>query len=164
MVKRISPGARLKYFKENLYIETDDCKIWPYSTSGNGYGTFRLLGHSYYVHTLACQAYNGPQPAGFVASHGPCHLPRCWNGFHLSWKSRVDDSLDRWRDGSVSHGEEWMNAKLSQADVDDIRVQVAAGRRQSEMASLYGVGRPQIHRIVHHKQWSPVEVLDRAPK
>jgi hypothetical protein len=98
------------------------------------------------------------------AAHGECHNPLCWNGFHLSWKTRVQNSQDRWRDGSMHHGETWVNSKLTQAAVDDIRIQVAAGRQQSEMAALYGIGRPQIHRIVHHKQWSPVEVIDRAPK
>ena len=154
-MKRISPGERFRYYLAHLYTETENCKIWPYSTAGNGYGVFRLDKKMYYVHVLSCQAYHGPRPSKYVASHGPCHNPRCWNGFHLSWKSRIDDSLDRWRDGSVQHGESWMNSKLTQDAVNDIRTQVAAGRRQSEMATLYNVGRPQIHKIVHHKQWNP---------
>lgn len=154
-MKRIPPGERFRYYLAHLYTETEDCKIWPYSTSGNGYGTFRFEKKMYYVHILACQAFNGPPPAGFVASHGPCHTPRCWNGTHLSWKSRVDDSLDRWRDGSVQHGENWMKSKLTQTQVDDIRHQVANGTRQSLMAEKYQVSRPTICNIVKRRTWNP---------
>lgn len=155
MTKRIAPGERYRFYLEHLYIETDGCKIWPYSTGGNGYGVFTLDKQKYYVHHLACQAYNGPMPAGMVASHGPCHNPACWSGFHLTWKSRIDDSLDRWRDGSVQHGEEWVRSKLTQAQVDDIRHQVATGIKQSVMAEKYSISRPTVCNIVSGRTWNP---------
>lgn len=156
--RRASPGAGRAYFLANVFTQVEGCKVWPYSTAGpGGYGVFRWERRQWYVHSLACQAFHGPRPPGMVASHTPviCHTPRCFNGEHLTWKTRVADSLDRWADGTVQHGENWMNAKLTQSDVDYIRAQVAAGARQSEMAEMFGVGRPQVHRIVHNKQWAP---------
>jgi hypothetical protein len=157
---RSKPGEVRAFFLANLYVEQADCKIWPYGAAGpkntpGQYGTIRINGRTYYVHTLACQAYNGPRPPGKQASHGECHTRLCWNGFHTSWQTRSENSQDRWRDGSMHHGEAWVNSKLTQADVDAIRARVAAGERQSVMSAIYGVGRPQIHRIVRHKQWSP---------
>src|SRR5690242_4489456 len=96
--------------------------IWPFSVDSSGYGQLHLNPPSFRVHVLACTGWHGPKPFPDAdAAHGPCHNRRCWNGQHLSWKTRAENIADQLRDGTRAMGETHAFSRLTEADVLAIR-------------------------------------------
>lgn len=138
-----------------MLLDTDDCIIWPYGTS-NGYGRFLYEGRMSHVHAVACERGHGPPPPGYVACHGPCHTPLCFNPRHVSWGTARDNSADRERDGTVCRGEQHPQSVLTEADVIEIRLAAASGVRFTQMAGRYGVTSATIGAVVHLTTWKHV--------
>ncbi len=131
--------------------------IWPYALTSAGYGNLTVDGRQQSPHVLACIAFHGPRPPGAEATHGPCHNRACWNPRHLSWKTRAENAGDRARDGSLLHGERNVQAKLTTAQVVEIRALYAAGRfTQADLARRYGVSRRAVGRVVDRTRWGHI--------
>jgi Mor family transcriptional regulator len=60
---------------------------------------------------------------------------------------------DRVRDGTQCLGEKSPVAKLTAADVIEIRRRYDAGVSQAELVRTYSVGASQVNRIVKRKSW-----------
>lgn len=146
------------HFEANLMLDTDDCKTWPYATNSAGYGSIGIDGKTLAVHVLACIAWNGPKPEGKEAAHGPCHNPLCWNGRHLSWKTRLENQHDKFRDGTDNKGVKHPRARLTEADVLEIRALAAAGVSQRDIALKFGIPHRsgQVSSIVHRRYWAHI--------
>lgn len=152
----------------------DDCWEWTGACDGDGYGIFRACGHDYRSHVMSFLLFERhllhdlPWPARdvigapMVLHH--CDRPWCVNPDHLYAGDAKQNSKDCVERGRMSSGRRkreimekcnpWM-FKLTQANVDDIRARVARGEQQKDLAAEYGVGRPQIHRIVKMERWKP---------
>lgn len=153
MAKR---NGALAYFREHLHDVTDGCMIWPYSTN-RGYGQVWIDGRFHRVHVLACEAHSGPRPSpAHEAAHGPCHNQACWNGRHLSWKTRAENEADKVRDGTLLQGEAHGSAKLTVPEVLAIRAAALAGTPQRPIAAAFGVSQVTVSRIVRRTHWSHV--------
>lgn len=150
------------YYFAHLSDVTPECMIWPYSTGSAGYGQVTLNGHHRTVHVLACIAHHGPRPPGMEAAHGPCHDRRCWNGRHLSWKTRAENAADRLRDGTAPRGERNPYAKLTAAAVIAIRSEHAAGHLQREIAVRHGVTQRTVSDVVRRNTWAHVGAAEYA--
>jgi hypothetical protein len=99
----ISPGEALAYFQAHVEDDTEECIVWPYATSGGGYGQIRLRGQLHHVHVLACEHHYGPMPEpGMMAIHAPvvCHNPPCFNWRHLRWGTQKQNMGDITLDGT----------------------------------------------------------------
>lgn len=90
VISRAGHGVARAYFLAHVDDETDECIVWPFGTSGRGYGVLRFDGTPQKVHALACIRHNGPIPQpGMVVRHLPgCTNRRCFNWRHLSWGTR----------------------------------------------------------------------------
>lgn len=151
-------GSVVQFFYDNLYIEVPDCKVWPYGTAGqNHYGVVFFGGKPFYVHQLACQAWNGPRPPGVQASHGPCHNTRCWNGAHLTWETPPDNNRNKLRDGTATVGERNAMARLTTAAVLEIRRLCAEGVQRDGIAAQFGVHRMTIDSVAARRTWAHVQ-------
>lgn len=135
---------------------------------GHGYVTVKLGssgGHHIYV--LVLEAFVGPRPEGLDGCHGPggCSDDRLTN---LSWGTRAkNNGADRWRDGTALAGARNHQAKLTWADVDEIRRRAGPlyrGNRpkgappapaSAELAAEFGVDRSTIRDIVAGVTWRP---------
>lgn len=150
-------GAAAAYFAANVMTVVDECKIWPYSKV-SGYGRVTIGGRKYLVHVLACEAWHGPLPdPAWDAAHGPCHQRACFNGAHLSWKSRAANMADRDRDGTGTKGEAHKKAKLREVDIPVIRARRAAGDMLVTIAADFGVSPMAIAEIVHGRNWTHIQ-------
>lgn len=87
------------------------------------------------------------------AAHGPCHNPLCFNGAHLSWKTHGDNQRDKFRDGTDARGVKHPRAKLTDADVIEIRRRDASGESSFAIAADYPVHAGTIRKITNRDSW-----------
>lgn len=155
--RRAASGEAITHFYDHLYDEQDECKIWPFALQTRGYGLITFLKpvrRMYYVHVLACQAWNGPKPPKLFAAHGPCHNPSCWNGEHLSWKTPTENARDKIRDGTQQVGARNPRAVLTEDQVTAIRSEYAQLRTPHRtLATKYGVTKSTIGYLLRGKSW-----------
>lgn len=140
--------SALRFYLANADRETDDCILWPHSRSKRtGHGQLWFEGRLEQVHVLACIRHHGPRPSGMVACHLPlvCHNGACFNGRHLMWDTPQANRDHMKLDGTNNEGERHPQAKLTEADVREIRARYAAGGLlQRELADEFGVTRRTI--------------------
>lgn len=157
---RPDPLESLEFFKAHLMTVQNSCKIWPYSLNAAGYGRLQIGGRRYLVHRLACEAWHGECPVpGWDASHGKdqrCESTSCWHGAHLQWEPHDLNMKTKERDGTVLRGEQIVQAKLTEANVLDIRIRRAAGVSRIQLAAEYNVHVEHIGLITRRKVWKHI--------
>lgn len=83
---------------------TDECILWSFGHTLNGYGNVKFQGRTRSAHRVALILTTGIDPPDMDAAHGPCHAPSCINPRHLSWKTSQENCHDKKRDGTVRTG------------------------------------------------------------
>jgi len=135
--------------------DPDGCWLWGDSCNAGGYGHFTLRGRWYRAHRVMYELVFGPIPQGKVVCHR-CGVRSCVRPSHLFVGSQRDNIRDAVGKGRAARGELNGQAKLTAADVRRIRTMLAAGRRQSDIASLFGVRRTEISRIATGSRWAHI--------
>lgn len=107
----------------------------------------------FFVHILVLTVFTGPCPEGHEALHGPGGRLDASLG-NLHWGTRRENILDRVRDGTHNRGERHGMARLTQAQVDEIRRRWAAGETQRSLADEFGTTFGNVHSIVRGRTWS----------
>lgn len=153
-----SLGARnapLKWMRERLTYATDDCLIWPFGSTGMGYGAIYPSGERQEMaHRWVCEQVYGPSPddkpwAAHSCANG--HLG-CVNPRHLRWASPKENGEDRLAHGNAPRGEGHVNSRLSEADVQQIRN--LAGKVSSRAAAeRFGVTYGAVNAIWSGRTW-----------
>lgn len=135
-----------------------DCIIWFGNKDSNGYGRIRWAGkRGYPAHRLAYELKHGPIPDGLVVRH-KCDVCACINVDHLelgTQKDNVQDSVKRGR-AIRAKGETHGRAKLTQAQVDEIRARYIPRKRGHGcrvLAREFGVSFSAIWDIVQGNHW-----------
>lgn len=106
-----------------------------------------------YAHRAALEATLGrPLGAGLFALHS-CHQRSCCNPAHLREGTQLDNMADMWAARRGAHGERGGNAKLTAADVAEIRGLLAQGFMQREVAAKIGTTRANISAIAIGRSW-----------
>lgn len=107
------------------------------------------------ISRLVCEAFNGPPP---TPRHHAAHL----NGdnsdnraSNLAWKTPSENDADKDVHGTRpdQRGERNHFAKLTAAQVREIRALLVRGDKQAAIAALYDVGRNAIWEIAHGRNW-----------
>lgn len=105
------------------------------------------------VHSMVLTAFVGPRPAGAECLHGD--HDRTNNALsNLRWGTRRENEDDKMRAGRVIRGEKSTSAKLTRADVFEIRA--AVGTPQQELADRFGCTFSNISAIQLGKSWRHV--------
>lgn len=151
----------------------DEC--WPWLGKGpGGYGVMMFAGRMVKATHIAWEiAHEGePFPEGKEAAH-LCHFPPCCNPAHIVAATHAENISHSVRDGrykanhtrgdthwtrlrpeSALRGEQHGRARLTEADVLEIRRIYAAGEMaQHPLAHRFGVSRSLIKDIVQGKCW-----------
>ena len=110
---------------------------------------------TFYVHQLVAIAFLGPIPEGLQVRHGPQGVADN-SVSNLSYGTPKENQADRKRDGTRLEGSQCSWAKISEADVLQIKQGVAAGISQRHFARLYGISPALICRIVSGHVWKHV--------
>jgi len=162
-----------RYWKYLVRGRPDECWLWK-GTTAKGYGTFgvgpRKAHRMVYAHRIAYFLEYGVDPAPFWILHR-CDTPLCCNPAHL-WRGTAADNIrdciskgrfsagdaHYWRRNpeAVLRGERNGGAKLTEADIVEIRRLYDTGLLMREIAVKFGVGKLQIGLIVNRKHWKHV--------
>lgn len=104
------------------------------------------------AHQLVAEAFIGPRPHGTVTRHRDGskqnNIPS-----NLEYGSNADNSADMVKHGQQAKGESIHLAKLTEADVINIR---KSSLTQDELANLYGVSQGNISQILSRKTWKHI--------
>jgi len=107
------------------------------------------------VHTLILLAFVGPRPVGKQCRHldGDTTNNRLEN---LSWGTCEEQHADKWRHGTAPVGSRRNQAKLTEADVVEIRRRATKRGDGRKLAREFGVSPILISNVVNRKVWRHV--------
>jgi hypothetical protein len=123
------------------------CWEWKLADSGKGYGSVTVggrAGRAYGAHRVAFCVANGfviqRLPSSLMVCHA-CDNRRCCNPEHLFLGEAVDNTHDMIRKGrqAIQAGERASRAKLTWAEVADIRRRRADGETWASLGRSFGV-------------------------
>lgn len=134
---------------------TDGCWTWTAGKFQRGYGCMTMNNKSYETHRLSWQMHYGQIPDGIQVCHH-CDNPSCVNPAHLFLGSIADNMVDKTRKGRQARGSRHANAKLTEAQVLEIRDLRSKGMTITALAKKYGVDHTLISYIVLRKGWTHI--------
>jgi hypothetical protein len=115
--------------------------------------------HRRLIHRLVAEAFI-PNPLGLSdVAHGDGN-PRNSDVANLRWTTHRDNQMDMRVHGTMQDGEKCCTAKLSKAQVVELRLKCATGPRgtQRAEAARLGMSVAQVCRIVNGRRWASIAV------
>lgn len=142
---------------ERKFEKTEGCWLWRASLAGKGYGQIKLpkQRRQEYAHRVSYLIYRGEITAGWFVCH-TCDIPRCVNPDHLFLGTAKDNLQDMKQKGRSTSGVRNARAKLTEEEVRQIRVCLAAGMTQMQIASAFKLCQVQVSRIHTRKRWAHI--------
>jgi hypothetical protein len=146
---------------------------WPWTAGlfvGDGYGQFWHISKSVPSHRMAWTLTNGPIANGALVCH-KCDNRLCNNPSHLFLGTPADNSRDMAKKGRAASGDKHGTrtcpsgirvgikngmAKISVADVIEIRRRKGRGETHRRIAGDYGISDTQVSWICSYKSWKHV--------
>lgn len=153
-IANIEPSFWPRFWKRVKRTSSDwsSCWLWTGTLNGSGYGQVRRLGKAPLCHRLMFEVTFGPIPKGMCVLHH-CDTPACVNPKHLflgTPQDNVDDCIKKNR-RRYRHGDNHHNAKLTDAQVADIKKLAASmspiGRNRI-LGKKFGVHFGHINNII----------------
>lgn len=135
----------IERFKSRVQV-TEACWLWTGSRLPRGYGRFYFKGQAFYAHRLALEVFKGAKvPENMVVMHA-CDNPTCCNPDHLSVGTQTDNMRDAASKGRTVNVNDWSGtanpkAKLTTAQLEEVKRRLLAGERPADLAREFGVGR-----------------------
>jgi DNA (cytosine-5)-methyltransferase 1 len=127
--------------------KTDTCWLWKGAVKDTGYGVFWYNQRVERAHRVSWEMHHGPIPEGKCVLH-TCDVRICVNPDHLWLGDYSDNNADMADKGRgvipLSYGEKHGKAKLSDAQVDEIRASAESG---VVLAKRYGVSKSTISSV-----------------
>lgn len=169
MTRSRQPVAE-RFWAKVAKADGDGCWEWQASTR-NGYGQFTLeVGAVTYAHRFSYEKAIGAVPDGMCVLHR-CDNRRCVRPDHLFLGTKADNAEDMVAKGRaltgdrnpsrtaperLSRGSRNGAARLTEADVAEIRQRVLGGESRGSLARAFGVARMTISRAVSGESWRHV--------
>lgn len=140
--------------------KTNGCWEWV-GVKRRGYGRFHILGKQTSVHIFSFELHVGRKVnPGMVVCHA-CDNRACVNPAHLFEGTQQQNVQDAWKKGRGKHqvmpGDKHPNARLTQAQVDEIRVCAAQGMAKTFLEEKYNLSRRHLNRIIQGDRWKGPE-------
>lgn len=104
------------------------------------------------AHRVAYEAHHGPLLPGQCVMH-KCDTPACVNPDHLAAGTRGDNNRDAKAKGRTARGIKHHCAKLTEAQVREIRAKRLAGKTLKMLSAEYGVGISNVGMLTRGKTW-----------
>lgn len=149
-------GEPMRYLREVvLPYEGTECLIWPFAHNTTGYAQVSSDNRRQLVSRIVCEAAHGAPP---TPDHQAAHecgrgTDSCVAKRHIFWKTRLGNKADELVHGTRNRGERQGHAKLTSANVREIRA--LKGRiRSREIAKRFGVSETTISGIYHGTVWA----------
>ena len=142
------------WLRANAGYLGDECLIWPFCRHDNGYARITIKGASTTASRVMCEMLNGPAPSPEHEAAHSCGNGRggCVTPKHLRWATTAENAADRTAHGMDCPGMRNGRAKLTDADVLEIR-RLRGVARQVDLAARFGVNQAGISSIQLGKKW-----------
>ena len=144
---------------ESKFTKSDDCWEWGAYKDRDGYGTIWIAGRQQKAHRASYQLYIGEIPPRLCVCHR-CDNPGCVNPDHLFLGTHADNAHDHVNKGRgfrpVMSGEKNVSAKLTEAQVIEIRARHSYGAKNVDLAKEFGVAQQTISMIVCCHNWTKI--------
>jgi hypothetical protein len=150
---------RIRFWSRVDMHGLDECWPWKGRINWAGYGSFSAGGKEWRANRVAWMLSEGPLKTGEHVLHR-CDIPPCCNPRHLFLGDPTVNAADRdAKKRGVTpkrvFGEETTGAKLTTADVLDIRRRHSIGERIVDIAKSYPFVRDRaIGKIVRRERWT----------
>jgi hypothetical protein len=132
--------------------------VQPY-LHDNGYLYVRLSGahgtRELRLHRLVCQAWHGAPQGNLQACHNDGDRTNNASA-NLRWATAKENAADKHKHGTHRVGSQVGGAKLTEASVEVIKQQLAAGETCRAIAGQHGVAPKTIQRIMAGRTWRHV--------
>jgi hypothetical protein len=149
---RATPMAE-RFWKHVDKSTPDGCWPWLAAQDKDGYGLFTVDGGAQRAaHRVAYELTRGALVDGLLVCHA-CDNPPCCRPDHLFAGSEADNRLDMIGKKRHAHGETHPRARLTPADVMEIRQAAKEGARYGDLAARFNVTDGQISHIVTRRSW-----------
>lgn len=132
-------------------------RILAGADKGKGYRNVLLCASSRrvfrMVHQLVCEAFHGPRPSPL---HEVAHNdgnPSNNRADNLRWDTRAGNQRDKLLHGTHARGEKSVKAKLTEADVHEIRRLRADGLSLWTIARRFNINGETVRQIEHRTRW-----------
>lgn len=110
------------------------------------------------VHALVLEAFVGPRPMT-PSKHDGCHNDgnrQNNNLLNLRWATRKENVADSIKHGTYVRGTKQGACKLTDDQVIEMRRKYENGISCAKLAKLYGISKPNAHRIVTRVSWKHI--------
>lgn len=161
-----TPTRRYRSVEERLvaYVDRsggpDACWLWTGSRHRNGYGQISVGGDRQgLAHRAAWEHAYGDIPEGLSVCHH-CDVRHCVNPAHLFLGTHTDNMHDASLKGRTNQGSRQWMAKLSEGDVEAIRILLSVGVTQRVIADDFGVSPSLISQIKSGAIWGHLSTSD----
>jgi hypothetical protein len=149
MTPELLNEAAKRVFAQCVPNYETECIVWTGRwTTQNGYGRVTFKRRKHLTHRIVYQARKGPVPDGLQILHS-CDNRRCCNPNHLSLGTGQDNTNDR-------KAKDRLGFKLNTAQAREILALVRSGRKQPEVAKMFGINASMVSRIASGKKWAHV--------
>lgn len=149
-------GEPLAWVSRHVSYKGSGCLFWPFGKTSRGYGNIAVGDKWMTVSRYMCELANGDPPTQEHEAAHSCGNRACANPNHLSWKSGASNQADRLEHGTDGRGEKNSAAKLSEADVREIRA-LKGIKTHVTIAREYGVAFQTISQIQRGNRWGWLE-------
>ena len=141
-------GEIQKWIFDHVAFDLDDCLIWPYATTSDGYACVHVGGTVTTATRIMCEKAHGPAPTRLhVAAHSCGNgSSGCMNQKHLRWATTEDNHADKKLHGTHLIGSRNGAAKLSEDQVISIR-SLYGTASQASIGKMFGVSAGAVRRI-----------------
>jgi hypothetical protein len=150
---RLSPEEKIR--TKSLVNSETGCHEWQGGHGSHGYGSVVVNGRRVGAHRAAFEVFVGLIPEGMYVCH-TCDNRKCVNPAHLFLGTHQDNRRDMVAKGRHARGGRHHWAKLTEADVLDIRRRAAEGESQKVLCGQYGVADSLVSRIVNRLIWTHI--------
>lgn len=145
---KAAPGEPMNWIIAHQNHQGDECLIWPYARTDKGYAKYQNRG----AYQVMCEIAHGPRPSPEHESAHSCGKGpfACVHPQHLRWATRQENQSDRVEHGTLPVGEEWYNARLTSAEIAEIR-NLGGQMRQVDIANMFGTSQSHVGRILRRQ-------------
>lgn len=146
-------------FERHVRREQDGCHTWTGGKHSFGYGSFWHDGATRNAARWNYERVNGPIPKGLELRH-KCLNKSCVNPDHMETGTHTDNMRDKYRDGTMPHGETHHEAKLTEAQIGRALEMRRGNVSWARIGRALGVDKATVARAVSGQTWSHLEPAD----